>query len=98
MRIFQFVLVILLVALQYQLWFGHNGVKDYTKLQLAVSALTSDNENLVLRNNRLKADIQDLKLGIEGVEERARNELGLIKPGETFFRVKLNKEKLNDDK
>ncbi|WP_372771629.1 septum formation initiator family protein, partial [Pseudoalteromonas sp.] len=45
------------------------------------------NTRLERRNKLLKADVEDLKLGLEGIEERARNELGMIKQGETFFRV-----------
>lgn len=45
------------------------------------------NDKLHKRNQVLSADVSDLKVGLEGVEERARNELGLIKKGETFFRI-----------
>jgi len=45
------------------------------------------NANLAQRNALLKADINDLKIGLEAIEERARNELGLIKKGETFYRI-----------
>lgn len=93
MRLFQLVLVALLASLQYQLWFGHNGIKDYNRITQAVAQHENDNARLTHRNKRLKADVEDLKLGLEGVEERARNELGLIKPGETFFRVLPNKDK-----
>ncbi|WP_404342793.1 cell division protein FtsB [Pseudoalteromonas mariniglutinosa] len=87
MRLFQFALLCLALFVQYRLWFGHNGVQDYTRLKNAVASHQHTNENLIKRNKVLKADIDDLKLGEEGVEERARNELGMIKPGETFIRV-----------
>ncbi len=87
MRLFQLCLLALLVSLQYKLWFGHNGVRDYTRLRTAVAGHTEANHELQKRNKLLKADIEDLKLGLEGVEERARNELGMIKPGETFYRI-----------
>ena len=45
------------------------------------------NEKLKQRNKLLYADTDDLKLGVEAIEERARNELGMIKEGETFFRI-----------
>lgn len=45
------------------------------------------NANLAQRNALLQADISDLKIGLEAIEERARNELGLIKQGETFYRI-----------
>jgi len=91
MRLFQIGLLCLFILLQYKLWFAHNGVKDYTRLQAAVTKHQKLNEQLIKRNKLLEADIKDLKTGLEGVEERARNELGLIKPGETFFRLLPNK-------
>ncbi|WP_440054085.1 cell division protein FtsB [Pseudoalteromonas sp. T1lg65] len=87
MRFFQIALVVLALFLQYKLWFGHNGVQDYTRIKSAVKAHQEINANLTKRNKLLKADIEDLKLGLEGVEERARHELGMIKPNETFIRV-----------
>lgn len=87
MRLFQLFLLCLLAYLQYQLWFGHNGVQDYTRLQQAVTEHTKANQQLIKRNKLLQADIKDLKIGLEGVEERARHELGMIKPDETFFRI-----------
>ena len=87
MRLFQLSLILLLASLQYQLWLGHHGVQDYNKLKSAVSQHSKVNQRLEKRNKLLKADVEDLKLGLEGIEERARNELGMIKQGETFFRV-----------
>ena len=87
MRLFQIALFALLIALQYQLWFGHHGMRDYKKLKSAVEQHTQVNARLEKRNKLLKADVEDLKLGLEGIEERARNELGMIKQDETFFRV-----------
>ncbi|MGS2719080.1 cell division protein FtsB [Paraglaciecola aestuariivivens] len=81
------VLFTLLCLLQYRLWFGKNSVPDYLKLKQDVALQTQQNANLRQRNSLLKADIQDLKIGLEAVEERARNELGLIKQGETFYRI-----------
>ncbi len=93
MRAFQLALVCVLLFLQYQLWFGKNGIGDYTKLTKRVSAHKEVNLQLEKRNKLLKADIEDLKVGLEGIEERARNELGMIKPGEVFFRIVPNDEK-----
>ncbi|WP_372771445.1 cell division protein FtsB, partial [Pseudoalteromonas sp.] len=87
MRLFQLALLCLFASLQYQLWFGHHGVKDFKRLKSAVEQHTEVNTRLERRNKLLKADVEDLKLGLEGIEERARNELGMIKQGETFFRV-----------
>jgi cell division protein FtsB len=56
------------------------------------------NEKLRQRNKLLFADTDDLKLGLEAIEERARNELGMIKDNETFFRlIPSDNVSLNDD-
>ncbi len=87
MRVFTAILLILLVLLQYRLWFGKNSVPDYLVLKENVVRQQSANEKLQQRNKLLFADTDDLKLGLEAVEERARNELGMIKANETFFRL-----------
>lgn len=90
MRLFQLALLLLLLTAQYQLWFGHHGIQDYQKYKAEVVKHSDINAKLEKRNKLLKADVEDLKLGLEGIEERARNELGMIKNGETFFRVSQN--------
>ena len=80
-------LIVLLVALQYRLWFGKNSLADLSFKQDQIKILTQQNANLQQRNQLLRADINDLQLGLESMEERARNELGLIKQGETFYRI-----------
>ena len=67
MRFFQFGLLCLALFIQYRLWFGHNGVQDYTRLKNAVASHQQTNEKLIKRNKVLKADIEDLKLGHEGI-------------------------------
>jgi cell division protein FtsB len=81
------VLFTLFCLLQYRLWFGKNSAPDFMLLKKEVALQTTNNDNLRQRNNLLKADINDLKIGLEAAEERARNELGLIKQGETFYRI-----------
>ncbi len=81
------VLVLLLVLLQYRLWSGKNSIPDYLTRKQEVHDQALQNANLVQRNALLKADISDLKIGLEAIEERARNELGLVKEGETFYRI-----------
>jgi cell division protein FtsB len=81
------VLFTLFCLLQYRLWFGKNSVPDFIILKKEVMLQVTQNANLKQRNSLLKADIHDLKIGLEAAEERARNELGLIKQGETFYRI-----------
>ena len=87
MRVFTAILLILLVLLQYRLWFGKNSVPDYIALKENLVRQLGANEKLQQRNKLLYADTDDLKLGLEAIEERARNELGMIKENETFFRL-----------
>lgn len=86
-RIILLVLFALLSALQVRLWLGKNSVPEYFAKQQDVQKQRQQNANLIQRNELLKADISDLTIGLEAVEERARNELGLIKRGETFYRI-----------
>lgn len=92
MRTFTALLIIVFSLLQYRLWFGKNSVPDYFSLQEDVDQQKLVNLKLQQRNKLLYADTDDLKLGTEAIEERARNELGMIKENETFFRVIPNKE------
>ena len=87
MRLITAVLILFLVLLQYRLWFGKNSVPDYLALEEEVSRQLANNNKLKQRNKLLYADTDDLKSGTEAIEERARHELGMIKQGETFFRV-----------
>lgn len=87
MRAFTAILFILLVLLQYRLWFGKNSLPDYFSLEQEVVRQQAANAKLKLRNKRLFADTDDLKSGVEAIEERARNELGMIKKDETFYRI-----------
>lgn len=81
------ILLSLLCLLQYRLWFGKNSIPDYLAMQQEVIEQSRQNANLIQRNSLLKADINDLQIGLDAIEERARNELGLIKEGETFYRI-----------
>jgi cell division protein FtsB len=80
-------LLALLAWLQYRLWFGNGGEREVAALQAQVQRQARDNTGLRERNDALAAEVQDLKSGEAAVEERARSELGMIKPGETFYRV-----------
>ncbi len=81
------VLVALLAWLQYRLWFGGGGQGEVQALQQQVNQQARENSGFKQRNDALTAEVEDLKSGEKAVEERARSELGMIKPGETFYRV-----------
>lgn len=80
-------LFILLLVLQYQLWFAPGGVTSLFRLQQSIQHQIDMNKQLAARNNQLIADINDLKNGNEAIEERARNDLGMIKKGEVFYQI-----------
>ena len=87
LRVLVLLLIALLAWLQYRLWFGSGGQREVAELQQQVQAQTRSNAGLKKRNEELAAEVEDLKSGEAAVEERARSELGMIKPGETFYRV-----------
>jgi cell division protein FtsB len=86
-RLITLVLLALLVYLQVQLWAGAGGRAQVEDLGKAVAEQRSENARLEQRNAALEAEVVDLKEGESAVEERARAELGMIKPGEVFYRV-----------
>ena len=87
LRLVLLLLLVLLGWLQYRLWFGNGGEREVSALRARVERQARDNDGLRQRNDALAAEVEDLKSGEAAVEERARNELGMIKPGETFYRV-----------
>ncbi len=80
-------LIAILVILQYRLWLSHDGLPSLLRLHYSVEKQRQDNEKLQERNAVLAAEVADLKSGLDALEERARSELGMVKPGETFFHV-----------
>lgn len=87
MKRFTLVLALLLAALQHRLWEGESGLRAVQGLQVGLAQQHAQNEQLRRRNQGLYAEIRDLHGGVEAIEERARNELGMIREGETFFRI-----------
>ena len=87
MGVLLLVLALLLAALQAKLWYGSGGQREVAALKAQVALQTAENRKLQARNDALAAEVADLKAGGEAVEERARSELGMVKPGETFYRV-----------
>ncbi len=84
-RIVTGVLVILLGLLQVRLWFSPDGFRGVAQLRSQVSAQRDENAVLTERNKRLDAEVADLRQGFSALEERARSDLGLVGPNETFY-------------
>jgi cell division protein FtsB len=78
------VLAIFLIAIQAQLWVGRGSLPYVAHLREEVVAARADNERARARNDQLQAELRDLREGLEMVEEKARFELGMIKPDEIF--------------
>ena len=87
MKPIMILLTVLLLMLQYRLWFSHDGLPSVLHLNRSVEIQRQDNAVLQERNQVLAAEVQDLKSGLDALEERARSELGMIKPGETFIQI-----------
>ncbi len=79
------VLLVLLTGLQYRLWIAEGSWADVTRLEREIEKQASENERLKERNRRLSIEVQALKNGLDSVEERAREDLGMIREGETFY-------------
>ena len=77
----------MLIVLQYRLWQGEGSILDILRLNRAIHTEQDGIERLTLRNLKLDAIVDSLKLNPEALEERARSELGMIKQGESFFLV-----------
>lgn len=85
------VLVALLIALQYPLWFGKGGWLRVRDMEQQLAAQRELNLSMEARNASLEAEVRDLKSGYEAIEERARYELGLVKEGEVFVQTPQKK-------
>jgi cell division protein FtsB len=80
-------LLALLALVQAQLWFGSGGKPHAMNLELQLSRQQASNDALRARNVRLQAEVRDLLEGLEMVEEKARSELGMIRPDEILVQV-----------
>lgn len=87
MRWLMIILAVMLLGLQYRLWFGEGSLAQKAGLERQVEAQTARNEKLAERNRILTEEVIGLKSGFDAVEERARTDLGMIKEDETFFLV-----------
>ena len=87
MRTVAIIFALLILALQYPMWFGKGGWLQLRELNAQVAAQRRSNAELKARNQALDAEVRDLKQGYEAIEERARSELGMIRQDEIFFQL-----------
>mgnify|MGYP001812799397 FL=1 len=81
------ILVVAIVLLQLKMWFGEGGYRDVQRLAARVEEQARENEELAQRNRELQAEVDDLRQGLQAIEERARSELGMVKEDEDFYQV-----------
>ncbi len=79
------VLILLLVGLQYRLWISEGSLAHRAALQQQIEQQRAENKPLSERNAVLVIEVEELKSGLSAIEERAREQMGMIKKGETFF-------------
>ena len=86
-RVVPLALIALLMILHGQLWFGRGSVPSVAELQAQIRGQNQLNQQALLVNNQLTAEVRDLKDGLEMVEEKARLELGMVKPNEIYVHL-----------
>lgn len=79
------VLLLLLTGLQYRLWFAEGSLAEQRRLELQVEEQSRINSQLQARNAVLEREVLELQSGNKGVEQRAREQLGMVREGETFY-------------
>jgi cell division protein FtsB len=86
-RVVPLLLIALLALVHAQLWFGRGSVRSVAQLQQQLDAQKAANAQALLTNARLESEVRDLKEGQEMIEERARAELGMVKPNEIYVQI-----------
>ena len=92
MKILGAIFVALIVLIQYPLWLGKGGWLRAWEVERQVDAQKAKNRQLEARNASLAAEVRDLKTGTEAIEERARHELGMLRPDEIFYQYVPDKK------
>ncbi|MEO0996397.1 MAG: septum formation initiator family protein [Pseudomonadota bacterium] len=87
MRWLAAILGLTLIWLQAQLWLADGGHLKTLAIRAAVAELEAENDGLRARNESLAGEVRNLKTSFEAAEERARSDLGLIGPRETFYQI-----------
>lgn len=86
-RVVPALLIALLVIVHAQLWIGRGSLPSVNEMQRKLSEQVVKNTQAQADNERLSAEIKDLREGLEMVEEKARQELGMVKPNEIFVQI-----------
>lgn len=86
-RLIPAILVALLALFHAQLWIGRGSIASVREMQQRLDEQLIENSQAQARNDQLAAEVRDLKEGLEMVEEKARSELGMVKPNEIFVQI-----------
>ena len=86
-RVVLAILIALLIIFHAQLWTGRGSIHQVRDMQQRLTDQQAKNIKSQVRNDQLAAEVRDLKEGLEMVEEKARSELGMVKPNEIFIQV-----------
>lgn len=86
-RLVPAILIAMLVILHAQLWLGRGSLPNVARLRAELSEQNQRNDQAILANNQLEAEVRDLKEGLEMVEENARMELGMVKTNEIYVQI-----------
>ncbi len=81
------ILIALLVLFHAQLWIGRGSVPSVREMQQRLDEQLAKNAQAQVSNDQLAAEVRDLREGLEMVEEKARVELGMVKPNEIFVQI-----------
>lgn len=87
MRVLITLLLLVFMTLQYRLWFGDGSLSEVVQLSRELELQKKKLHDLTERNRKLEAQVLDLQNGFDAYEEKARNDLGMIKKGETFYQI-----------
>ncbi len=98
MKVLVAVLILLLIGLQYKLWFGDGSLSEVVQLSRELEIQKQKLEELEQRNRILEAQVLDLQNGLDAFEEKARNDLGMIKRGETFIQLIPRESESGDER
>ena len=90
MKLLSFILLLLIAGMQYPLWWGEASWQKVMKKEEELASVREKNLSLQHRNNKLEAEVSDLKQGLEAIEEHARSDLGMVKEGEILFQIVRN--------
>jgi cell division protein FtsB len=81
------IFVLLLALFQAQLWMGRGSIPNVREMQQRLDEQLAKNALAQASNDQKAAEIKDLREGMEMVEEKARSELGMVKPNEMFVQI-----------